>query len=120
MDSVRVDKWLWSIRLYKTRSDATHACRGGHVSVNRSSAKPATPIHLGDRVTALAGGRERVVEVAQLVEKRVGAAVAAGCFVDYSPPPPPREEAVPPLFRDPASGRPTKRDRRQIDRLRRG
>jgi ribosome-associated heat shock protein Hsp15 len=120
MDVTRVDRWLWSIRLYKMRSEATEACRGGHVHVNRAAAKPATPVRVGDRITARAGGRERVVEVARVIDKRVGATVAAECFVDHSPPPPPREFVAPPLLRDPSSGRPTKRDRRQIDRLRRG
>jgi ribosome-associated heat shock protein Hsp15 len=120
MDVTRVDRWLWSIRLYKTRPEATEACRGGHVQVNRSAAKPATPVCVGDRVTARAGGRERVVEVVHVIDKRVGAAVAAECFVDHSPPAPPREFVAPPLLRDRATGRPTKRDRRQIDRLRGG
>ena len=120
MESARVDRWLWSIRLYKTRSEATDACRGGHVRVNRASAKPATTVRVGDRVTAFAGGRERIVEVVQLIDKRVGAAVAGECYVDHSPPPPPREFVTPLFRRDPASGRPTKRDRRRLDRLRRG
>jgi ribosome-associated heat shock protein Hsp15 len=114
----RVDRWLWSIRLYKTRSEATEACRGGHVRVNRSAAKAATPVRVGDRVTAYVGGRERSVEVLHVIEKRVGAAVASECFIDHSPPPPPRERAAPAFLRDPAAGRPTKRDRRQLDRLR--
>jgi ribosome-associated heat shock protein Hsp15 len=120
MDTVRVDRWLWSIRLYKTRAEATEACRGGHVRVNQASAKPATSVHIGDRVTAYAGGRERVVEATRLIDKRVGAGIAVECFVDHSAPLPPRELIVPPLLRDPSSGRPTKRDRRQIDRLQRG
>lgn len=119
MDDTRVDRWLWSIRLYKTRSEATEACRGGHVRVNRSPAKPATPVKVGDQVTAFAGGRERIVEVTQVIDKRVGAPIAAECYVDHSPPPAPRELTMPVLLRDPSTGRPTKRDRRQIDRLRR-
>ncbi|MFZ0171502.1 MAG: RNA-binding S4 domain-containing protein [Acidimicrobiales bacterium] len=119
MDVARLDRWLWSIRLYKTRAEATEACRGGHVRVNRSPAKPATPIRRGDRITARAGGRERLLEVLQVIDKRVGAAMAAECYVDHSPPPPVRQHVIPPLLRDPSSGRPTKRDRRQIDRLRR-
>jgi ribosome-associated heat shock protein Hsp15 len=120
VETVRVDRWLWSIRIYKTRSDATEACRGGHVKVNRSSAKPASIVRVGDRVTAYAGGRERDVEVIRLIDKRVGAPVAAECYADHSPPRPPREDAQPPLLRDPSAGRPTKRDRRQMDRWRRG
>jgi len=119
VDVTRVDRWIWSIRLYKTRSEATEACRGGHVRVNRSAAKPATPVRVGDRVTALTGGRERVLEVRQVIDKRVGAAAAAECFVDHSLPAPLREHVTPPSVRDPSSGRPTKRDRRQLDRLRR-
>jgi ribosome-associated heat shock protein Hsp15 len=118
MDVSRVDRWLWSIRLYKTRSEATEACRGGHVRVNRSAAKAATPVRVGDRITAFAGGRERSVEVLLLIDKRVSAAIAAECFIDHSPPPPPRELSSSAFLRDPATGRPTKRDRRQLDRLR--
>jgi ribosome-associated heat shock protein Hsp15 len=65
------------------------------------------------------GSRIRVVEVVRLISKRVGAAVAADCLIDHSPPPPPRESVVPNLSREPGSGRPTKRDRRNLDKLRR-
>jgi ribosome-associated heat shock protein Hsp15 len=118
MAEVRVDKWLWGVRLYKTRSLATEAVRGGHVEVNGAPAKPATPVRVGDRVAARVADRDRVLEVVQLVEKRVGAAVAAEAVVDHSPPPPPRDLAAPAFVRDVAAGRPTKRDRRQLDRLR--
>ena len=114
----RVDRWLWAIRAYKTRSLATTACQGGHVRVNGSPAKPATKVKVGDRVEARLDHRERVYEVTQVIEKRVGAAVAAECYVDHSPPPPPRELSSPALVRDPGTGRPTKRDRREVDRFR--
>jgi ribosome-associated heat shock protein Hsp15 len=118
MDATRVDRWLWAVRLYKTRSMATDACRGGHVNVNGSPAKPATNVKVGDRVTAKVDGWSRVLEVAQVIDKRVSAPLAAGCLVDHSEPRP-RPEFVAPLFaRDPSAGRPTKRDRRQLDRLR--
>jgi ribosome-associated heat shock protein Hsp15 len=120
MDATRVDRWLWAVRVYKTRSEATAACRGGPVSVNGSSAKPAATVHVGDRVEAYAHGRQRIVEVARVIDKRVGAPIAAECMVDHSPPPPPRDHLRPLFARDPASGRPTKRDRRQLDRFRRG
>lgn len=116
--SVRVDQWLWAVRLTKTRSNAAAACRGGHVRVNDTTAKPATPVRVGDRVQAVLGGRTRVVEVTAVLTKRVGAQLAADCFVDHSPPPPPREEHVVVPTRDRGAGRPTKRDRRQLDRLR--
>ncbi len=113
-----MDQWLWSVRITKTRSDAASACRGGHVKVNGKSAKPSTPVKVGDRVEAFVHGRERILAVTKLIVKRVGAAVAVDCFIDHSPPPPERD-VEPPIFqRDPGAGRPTKRDRRQLDRLR--
>jgi ribosome-associated heat shock protein Hsp15 len=119
METARVDQWLWAVRLYKTRSAATDGCRGGHVRVNGAPAKAATPVRVGDRVTAVVHGRERELEVVRVVGKRVGAPVAATCLVDHSPPPPPKEEAVPLLFeRERGAGRPTKRDRRRLDRFR--
>ncbi len=116
--SARVDRWLWSVRVFKTRSAAAAACTGGHVRVNGRRAKPAQAVRAGDRVEARVGERERVLEVVRPVEKRVGAAVAAECFVDHSPPPPERVTPEPAGRRDRGSGRPTKRDRRRIDRLR--
>jgi len=113
-----VDQWLWSVRLTKTRSDAATACRGGHVTVNGKAAKPATPVKLGDRIEAHLHDRERIVEVTKLIVKRVGAAVAVDCFVDHSPAPPDRDTDVPVFQRDRGAGRPTKRDRRELDRLR--
>jgi ribosome-associated heat shock protein Hsp15 len=102
----------------KTRSDAAAACRGGHVEVNGKAAKPATMVKVGDRIEAYLHGRERILEVNRLIVKRVGAAVAVECFVDHSPPPPEREHDVPVFERDRGTGRPTKRDKRQLDRLR--
>jgi ribosome-associated heat shock protein Hsp15 len=116
---VRVDQWLWAVRVFKTRSMATEACRGGHVRVNDRPAKPAAPVRTGDRVEARVGTRPRILEVVTPIAKRVGAPMAATCMVDHSPPPPPRDGAVAPLFRDPGAGRPTKRDRRELDRMRR-
>ena len=117
-DAVRVDQWLWGVRLFKTRSLATDACRGGHIRVNGVLAKPATSVRVGDRVEGHVHGRERMLEVVRLVDKRVGAPAAAECLIDHSPPPPPKEEYVPPLFsRDRGAGRPTKRERRDLDRL---
>lgn len=116
-DSTRVDRWVWAIRLFKTRADATDACRGGHVRVNGTSAKPATAVTVGDRVEARVHDTERVVEVTQVIDKRVGAAVAAGCYVDHTPPAP-VEDRTRVAHRERGSGRPTKRDRRQLDRWR--
>ena len=114
----RVDAWLWAVRLYKTRSSATDACRGGHVRVNGKPAKAATTLKVGDRVEATVGRRLRDLEVVQLLDKRVGASAAALAYVDHSPPPPPKEEEDLPVFlRERGAGRPTKRDRRELDRI---
>jgi ribosome-associated heat shock protein Hsp15 len=117
--TVRVDAWIWSVRLVKTRSLATAACRAGHVRVNDQRAKPASAIRPGDEVRLRHDGRERVLVVRRVVGKRVGAAVAQECFTDNSPPPPPRESLVPVARRDRGAGRPTKRERRELERLRR-
>ena len=118
LTAARVDRWLWAVRVTKTRSVATDACRGGHVRVNGTPAKPATQVRAGDRVEVTLNGRRRVLEVVRLIDKRVGAPVAADCFVDHSPPPPTEGKAVPAFARDRGTGRPTKRDRRRLDRLR--
>ena len=121
LETTRVDRWLWAVRLYKTRSVATDACRGGHVKVNGAPAKPSTTVRVGDRVEAHAHGRERIFEVVAVIDKRVGAPAAAACLVDHSPPPPPREETpLPPFLRAAGTGRPTKRDRRRLDQFRDG
>lgn len=117
-ESARVDSWIWSVRLTKTRSLAASACRGGHVRVNDERVKPAHVVRPGDEVRLRHAGRERVVVVSRIVRKRVGAAVAAECYIDNSPPPPPREATAPVAQRDRGTGRPTKRDRRDLDRLR--
>jgi ribosome-associated heat shock protein Hsp15 len=118
MDSTRVDKWLWAVRLTKTRSAATDVCSAGHVKINGAPAKPAHPVRVGDRVEAHVHGRERILEVVRIIEKRVSAALAAECLVDHSPPPPPKEEWFPNFARDPGTGRPTKKDRRSLDQFR--
>jgi ribosome-associated heat shock protein Hsp15 len=119
METTRVDRWLWAVRLTKTRADAASACRGGHVRVNDAPAKPATPVRAGDTVRTRVYDISRVVEVSQVIEKRVGAPVAVTCYVDQTPPPPsPAERPAPVAARDPGSGRPTKRDRRQMEAFR--
>lgn len=116
--SARVDQWLWAVRVLKTRSQAAAACRAGHVRVNGDRAKPATPVRVGDQVVVRVQGREQLLEVARLLVKRVGAPVAAQAVVDRTPPPPPRETMVVLPRRERGAGRPTKRERREITRLR--
>jgi ribosome-associated heat shock protein Hsp15 len=118
VDKVRVDRWLWAVRLVKTRSGAAQACRSGHVQVNGARAKPAAPVKVGDTVRLRVGDRERVVEVVRLLETRVGAELAATCLIDRSPPPPPRDPLDRQGYRPAGAGRPTKRQRRDLDRAR--
>lgn len=116
--SVRVDAWAWAVRLYKTRSAASTACKAGHLRVNGDRAKPSQPVRVGDEVRAYVGGVERIYIARRLIVKRVGAAIAAECFEDRTPPPPPKTEAPAAVLRERGAGRPTKRDRRLLDQLR--
>ena len=93
-DDTRIDRWLCAVRLVKTRPMATQLCDGGHVRVNGNPAKPSTKVRAGDVVHALIAERERIVEVVRPIETRVGAPVAATCYIDNSPPPvDPRDRA---------------------------
>lgn len=116
-DETRVDRWLCAVRLVRTRPLATRLCEGGHVLVNGASAKPSTKVRAGDRVDALIADRERIVEVVRPIESRVGAAVAVACYVDHSPPV--VREAGPTVRIVRGEGRPSKRLRRELERLRR-
>jgi ribosome-associated heat shock protein Hsp15 len=86
--------------------------------VNGTTAKPAQHVAVGDEVRMRAAGRERIVEVTRVVSKRVGPAVASECLIDRSPPPPPKELLSTLPVRERGAGRPTKRERRETDRLR--
>lgn len=119
-DRVRVDRWLWAVRVYKTRAAANDACSRGRVLVNGEPCKPATRVGAGDRVEARRRDRTIVYEVRTPLDKRVAAARAAEAVIDHSPPVPerPREPHAVPARRDRGAGRPTKRERRQLDRFR--
>ena len=117
-DETRIDRWLAAVRLVKTRAVATQLCDGGHVRVNGNSAKPSTKVRAGDVVQALIAERQRILEVVHPIEKRVGAAVAVTCYVDNSPPPVVREIA-PGIKAIRGEGRPSKRLRRELERMRR-
>lgn len=117
-DATRVDQWLWAVRIFPSRSAATDACRLGRVRVNRAVAKASTQVKVGDRVEAIAAKRERILEVVTVIEKRVGAPVAATCLVDHSPPAPVFAKRGRMPTRPAGAGRPTKRERREIERLR--
>ncbi|AOZ73542.1 RNA-binding protein [Boudabousia tangfeifanii] len=114
--SVRVDVWLWAVRQCKTRSLATNECKAGHVRVNGETAKPAQKVSVGDEVRYRFQGFDRILEVTGLLQKRSSAQVASQCYIDHSPPRP--KVYVPaPAFRPRGSGRPTKKERRELDRF---
>lgn len=113
----RLDAWIWAVRLVKTRSAATAMVRAGHVRLNGERAKAAAPVRPGDEVRLRTGDVARIVVVRQVLAKRVGAPQAALAYEDLTPAPPPPEERVLVGTRDRGAGRPTKRDRRAIERL---
>lgn len=118
---VRMDKWLWAVRVYKTRSLATAACKAGHVRVGGKAVKPARFVLPGETVTATVGRITRTIKVVALVERRVGAKMLERYIEDLTPASEynkGKEFAPPPVFsRSKGRGRPTKRDRRAFDRL---
>ncbi len=116
-EETRIDRWLCAVRLVKTRPLATRLCEGGHVLVNGMPGKPSTKVRAGDRVEVFVADRERIVEVVRPIESRVGAPVAATCYVDHSPLVVP--DAGPEILRIRGEGRPSKRLRRELERLRR-
>lgn len=116
--TARVDAWLWAVRVYKTRSAATTACRAGHVRVNGDRAKAAQPVRPGDELRVRIQGFDRILVVKKTIARRVGAALVAEAVDDRTPPPPPRESMPFVPVRDRGAGRPTKRDRREIEKLR--
>jgi ribosome-associated heat shock protein Hsp15 len=113
--SARVDSWLWAVRVYKTRSAATTACRAGHVRVNGDRAKAAQAVRPGDELRVRIAGFDRILVVRKTITKRVGAVLAAEAVEDRTPA---REPVLLVAARDRGAGRPTKRERRDIDRLR--
>jgi ribosome-associated heat shock protein Hsp15 len=114
----RVDSWLWAVRVCSTRSDATALCRAGHVKIDGRAAKAASEVAPGNRVEVRVHGRDRVLEVVEVLQKRVGAPIAATAYIDRSPPPPPKDPWLAVAARDRGAGRPTKRERRQLERFR--
>jgi ribosome-associated heat shock protein Hsp15 len=115
VDAVRVDRWLCAARVFKSRTQANDACARGRVQVNQAPVKASHAVRVGDEVRAWPERGAVVLEVRALAEKRLAAAAARDLYVDHSPPPPPREPRV--AMRARGAGRPTKRDRRALDRL---
>lgn len=121
MDDTRLDKWLWSVRVFKTRAEATAQCRNGRVQVNGLDAKPGRDIHVGETVTARIGMVTRTLKVVGVPRSRVGAKQLPEFVADLTPP---AEYARAKqaglehmLARARGQGRPTKKDRREMGRL---
>ena len=117
-DTVRIDRWLWASRFYKSRTLAAKACDGGKVDVNGSRSKPHKLVKIDDVIEFSIGEWRRKVKVLRLSDRRGPASVARLLYDDMSPPPPPKEELT--LFtpiRPRGSGRPTKQQRRQLRKL---
>ena len=116
---VRIDAWAWSVRMFKTRSEAADAVKAGHVKLNGNAVKPSQQVVPGDRVRVWRNHHEHDLEVLATVRKRVGASIARTCYKDHAPVPPPRQflPAVP--VRERGAGRPTKKERRDMEKFRR-
>ena len=121
VEKLRLDKYLWAIRVFKTRSLATEACKAGRVKIDGRSVKPSALVKVGDTYQVQKGMETKVLQVTGLLDKRVDAKTATAFYVDQTP----EEEtyryksmfraSVP--TRDRGAGRPTKKDRRELDNL---
>lgn len=118
MERPRIDNWLKLVCLFKHRAEATEACRGGRVKVNGLRVKPAAPVHQGDVVEFLHNERFRRVIVTATPESQASKEAGRTMYIDESPEPAKQELSIG-VFRERGSGRPTKRDRRETDRLKR-
>lgn len=116
--SVRVDRYLVAARLFKSRTGATDACLASHVKVGGKNVRPSYPVKIGDRIEARCPRGDVVLVVLKLAEKRLSPALARELYEDHSPPPPPKEEQQ--AVRPRGLGRPTKADRRSMERFRGG
>jgi len=116
VDSVRVDRWLCAARIFKSRTQSGAACAGGHVRVNGAVVKASHLVKIDDEIGAEAPRGVVVLDVKGLSDKRLSPALARELYNDRSPPPPPRDELFP--MRESGAGRPTKRDRRAVERIR--
>ncbi len=126
MKKVRIDKWLWSVRIFKSRTMATDACKGGKVRVDETTVKPSFLLEIGKIVKVSKNGFNLEFKVIELLEKRVGAPIAQTCYENLTP-----EEEMnkyqdwfigkgAPERREKGAGRPTKRERRDLDHFKDG
>ncbi|MGB1316159.1 MAG: RNA-binding S4 domain-containing protein [Chitinophagales bacterium] len=124
LGKVRIDKWLWSIRIFKSRTLATKNCEQGKVKIDDENVKASYKIEVGNTIVVRVNHQKKTLKVLKLIEKRVGAEIAATCYEDISP----EEDKIdlskhksaflmPNAYRQKGEGRPTKRDRRDIDKF---
>lgn len=121
-NKTRIDKWLWSVRIYKSRSIATEACKSGRVKVNDKSIKPSYILEEGQTVSVNKKEKKWIVKCIKAIEKRVSAELAQTCYEDFSPPEEPRKKLGAFFYttsetRDKGKGRPTKKERRVLDKF---
>lgn len=118
---IRIDKWLWAIRIFKTRSLANDACQSGKIKINDNRIKPSRAIQIGDRITVQKNFIKHEYKVTGIIEKRVSATIAQQNYIDQTP----EEEKIkqesklfsPQYTREKGTGRPTKKDRREFDKM---
>jgi ribosome-associated heat shock protein Hsp15 len=117
---VRADTYLWAVRMYKSRTLASEAIKGGKVKLNDENFKPSHVVKVGERYTMNIGGNKKIIEVTALLEKRQSFEIAQKHYTDHSPAPE-KQEHLPSVFfrsnvrREKGLGRPTKKDRRDIE-----
>lgn len=121
MDKTRIDKWLWSVRLFKTRTLATDACKNGRIKINDISIKPSFLVQPGNKIEVKKDGFTLIFEIVKIIEKRVGAPIAEQCYINHT-----SEQELNKYkdwfvgksqiaFREKGAGRPTKKERRVIE-----
>ncbi|WP_236974904.1 RNA-binding S4 domain-containing protein [Membranihabitans maritimus] len=121
MEETRIDKWLWAVRIFKSRTQANNATKKGHISINGEKVKPSSTVTVGDNLTVKKNGFIYEFTVDKIIDKRVGAPIAITCYTDNTP-----EEELNKFnkwyvgkskgeFREKGLGRPTKKDRREIE-----
>lgn len=119
-DTVRLDKYLWSIRVFKSRSMASDACNGGKVKINGVSCKPSRVVKIGETISIKMGGIERIFKIKALLDKRVGAPLVPDFCVDLTPESEIEKQKMMRVkfeIRDAGTGRPTKKDYRDLEQL---
>lgn len=123
MEKVRIDKWLWSVRIFKSRTLATDACKGGKIKIGGDAVKPSYLLTPGETVTVRKDGFSFEYKALVLIEKRVGAPIAVTCYEDVTPAEEKNKyemwfiQQKTPDGRERGAGRPTKKERREIERF---